>query len=82
MKAIRLTATFALAFLIASSLGAAVTAQTSRSPRDLPRSSDPTPPTVVDQSPERERFEREFGMRRRYWRPVLRVGHCSSLVLY
>lgn len=74
MKAIRLTATFALALLMAGSLGAGVAAQTPRSPRDLPRSSDPTPPTVVDQSQERERFEREFGLRRRHWRPVLRVG--------
>lgn len=79
MKALRLTATFVLAFLFASSLGAAVAAQASRARQDLPRSTDQTSPTVVEPSPELERFEREFGIRRRYWRPVLRVGQDYAL---
>ena len=79
MKALRLTATCVLALLFASSLGAAVTAQGSRTRQDVPRSTDPTSPTVVEHSPALERFEREFGMRRRYWRPVLRVGQDYAL---
>ncbi|MCR4374277.1 MAG: hypothetical protein NUW22_05455, partial [Acidobacteria bacterium] len=61
MKACRLTAALILAILFASSLGAAVTAQSSRTRQNLPRVTDSTSPTVVDQSPELERFEREFG---------------------
>ncbi|MCR4374623.1 MAG: RDD family protein, partial [Acidobacteria bacterium] len=51
----------------------------SRTRQNLPRVTDSTSPTVVDQSPELERFEREFGIRRRYWRPVLRVGQDYAL---
>ena len=79
MKVLRLTATLVLASLFAGSLGAAVTAQQSRTRQDLPRAADPTSPTAVEQSPELQRFEREFGIRRRYSRPVLRVGQDYTL---
>lgn len=79
MKAFRLSAVLILAFLFAGSVGAAVTTQSSRTRQDQPRVTDSTSPTVVDQSPELERFEREFGIRRRYWRPVLRVGQDYAL---
>jgi len=79
MKVFRLTAACVVAFLFATSLGAAVTAQTSRGRQDPPRSTDPTSPTEIQPSPDLERFEREFGTLRRYGRPVLRVGQDYAL---
>lgn len=79
MKVFRLAAASVLACLFATSLGAAVTAQTSRPREDRLRSTDPTSPTAVQPSPELERFEREFGFQRRHWRPVLRVGQDYAL---
>lgn len=79
MKVFRFAAASVLACLFATSLGAAVTAQTSRPREDRLRSADQTSPTEVQPSPELERFEREFGFRRRYWRPVLRVGQDYAL---
>jgi uncharacterized RDD family membrane protein YckC len=65
-------------------------ASSQRTPRTQPqeprRLADPTNPTVygnvdrdVQLSPEMQRFEREFGFRRRYWRPVIRVGQDYAL---
>jgi uncharacterized RDD family membrane protein YckC len=61
--------------LCAGTLSAAVTAQTTR--RVPERAPQGTEPAVI--SPDLQRFEREFGIRRRYWRPVLRVGQDYAL---
>ena len=62
----------------AVSVGAA-SQQAQRPLRENPptqRGQDPTNPTTRPQPdrPANDRFEQEFGFRRRYWRPVLRNG--------
>jgi len=74
----------ALMIAAAASAGATTSPQAPRSPRENPptqRGVDPTKPTALTQPepPLPDRFEEEFGYRRRYWRPVLRIGQDYAL---
>ncbi len=83
MNARKLLALAILMMTAAVTAGAA-SPQAPRAPRENPptqRGQDPTNTTPRPQldGPANDRFEQEFGYRRRYWRPVLRIGQDYAL---
>ena len=81
MNARRCLAAAMLVSLCVVTVGAPLWAQTTTPSRTQPPV-DPTAPTVQSppqETPPIDRFEQEFGFRRRYWRPVLRIGQDFTL---
>ncbi|MBK9240091.1 MAG: RDD family protein [Acidobacteria bacterium] len=81
---VRKLVTMAVLIVTAAVTTGAASPQATRSPRENPptqRGQDPTNPTTRPQpdGAANDRFEREFGFRRRYWRPVLRIGQDYAL---
>jgi uncharacterized RDD family membrane protein YckC len=81
---VRKFVSMAVLIMAAAASVAAASPQTPRSPRENPptqRGQDPTNPTTRPQPDGSaiDRFEQEFGYRRRYWRPVLRIGQDYAL---
>ncbi len=71
----------ALVFASVVFVGPPTAAQMTTPPRPILQPTDPTAPTAqpVREPSAVDRFEQEFGVRRRYWRPVLRIGQDFTL---